>query len=247
MNKYFASDFTGGPFVLFSSPHIIVLAVILLIIVLTYEFRQRLKPIKRSARIYIAVFLILQQFSLTVWYITYGGLPLKESLPLELCDMSMIMCAVMFAGKSYPLYEIVYFWGMAGSIEALITPDIGIYTFPHFIFFQFFLSHGSIIILCLFMTFVYGYRPSFKSLIKSVVTLNIYAGFIGIYDKLTGTNFMYLCEKTKNTSIMSYLGPWPWYLISLELVAIVSCVLCLVPFVIKIKPKKNINISQQKF
>jgi hypothetical integral membrane protein (TIGR02206 family) len=176
----------------------------------------------------------------------YAGLPLKESLPLELCDISMIMCAIMFGSMSYPLYEIVYFWGMAGSIEALITPDIGIYTFPHFIFFQFFISHGSIIILCLFMTFVYGYRPSFKSLIKSLVVLNIYAGFIGIYDKFMGTNFMYLLEKTKNTSIMSYLGPWPWYLISLELVAIVSCVLCLIPFIIKFKPEKNINIPQQK-
>lgn len=241
MSKYFTSDFTGGPFVLFSVPHIIMLAVILLITVLTYVFRHRLQLIKKSTRIYIAAFLIVQQLYLTVWYIIYAGLPLRESLPLELCDISMIMCAVMFAGKSYSLYEIVYFWGMAGSIEALITPDIGIYTFPHYIFLEFFLSHGSIIILCLFMTLVYGYRPSFKSLIKSLAALNIYAGFIGIYDKLTGTNFMYLCEKTKNTSIMSYLGPWPWYLISLELIAIVSCVLCLIPFIIKIKPKKRVE------
>jgi hypothetical integral membrane protein (TIGR02206 family) len=169
----------------------------------------------------------------------YGGLPLKASLPLELCDISMIISAIMFACKSYHLYEIVYFWGMAGSLEALITPDLGIYTFPHFVFFQFFLSHGSIIILCLFMTFVYGYRPSFKSLLKSLVVLNIYAGIIGIYDKLMDTNFMYLCEKTQDTSIMSYLGSWPWYLISLELVAIVSFVLCLIPFAIKFKNGKG--------
>jgi hypothetical integral membrane protein (TIGR02206 family) len=175
----------------------------------------------------------------------YGGLPLKASLPLELCDVSIIISAIMFASKSYLLYEIVYFWGMAGSLEALITPDLSIYTFPHFIFLQFFLSHGSIIILCLFMTFVYDYRPSFKSLIKSLVVLNIYAGFIGIYDKLMGTNIMYLCGKTQDTSIMSYLGPWPWYLISLEFVAVGSCFLCLIPFIIKIKPgSNNINISQ---
>lgn len=242
MNKYLTSNFTGGPFVLFSFYHLIMLAIILSIIILTYVFRHRLLSLKKSTRIYIASFLILQQLSLTVWYIMYGGLSLKESLPLELCDISMIICASMFTYKSYLLYEIVYFWGMAGSLEALITPDLGIYTFPHFIFFQFFISHGSIIILCLFMTFVYGYRPSFKSLIKSLIALNIYAGFIGVYDKFMGTNFMYLCEKTQNTSIMNYLGPWPWYLISLELVAIVSCVLCLIPFIIKIKIGKN-NIN----
>ncbi len=245
MNKYLTSNFTGGPFVLFSSSHLIALAIILSIIILTYVFRHRFLSLRKSTRIYISSFLILQQLSLTAWYIMYGGLPLKASLPLELCDISTIISAIMFACKSYPLYEIVYFWGMAGSLEALITPDLGIYAFPHFVFFEFFLSHGSIIILCLFMTFVYGYRPSFKSLIKSLVVLNIYAGFIGIYDKLMDTNIMYLCEKTQDTSIMSYLGPWPRYLFSLELVAIASCALCLIPFTIKIKHRRNnINIPQ---
>lgn len=245
MNKYLTSNFTGGTFVLFSYQHLIALAIILSIIILTYVFRHRLRLLKNSTRIYISSFLILQQLSLTAWYITYGGLPLKASLPLELCDISTIISAIMFTCKSYNLYEIVYFWGMAGSLEALITPDLGIYTFPHFIFFQFFLSHGSIIILCLFMTFVYGYRPNFKSLIKSLLVLNIYAGFIGIYDKLMDTNIMYLCKKTQDTSIMSFLGPWPWYLISLELIAIVSCVLCLIPFIIKIRTgRNNINISK---
>ncbi|MFL0198470.1 TIGR02206 family membrane protein [Clostridium sp. WILCCON 0269] len=233
MNKYLTSNFIGGPFVLFSWPHLIALAIILLITILTYVFRHRLRLLKKSTRMYISSFLILQQLSLTVWCIMYGGLPLKSSLPLELCDISTIISATMFVCKSYLLYEIVYFWGIAGSLEALMTPDLGIYTFPHFVFFQFFLSHGSIIILCFFMTFVYSYRPSFKSLTKSFVVLNIYAGFIGIYDKFMGTNIMYLCDKTQSTSIMSFLGPWPWYLISLELVAIVSCFLCLIPFIIK--------------
>lgn len=245
MNKYLTSDFKGGPFIMFSVPHLIVLIIIFSIILLTYIFRYRLRALKKSTRICISSFLILQQLSLTAWYIIYGGLPLKASLPLELCDISIIISAIMFSCKSYLLYEIVYFWGMAGSLEALITPDLGLYTFPHFVFFQFFLSHGSIIILCLFMTFVYGFRPSFKSLIKSLVLLNIYAGFIGIYDKLMGTNFMFLCEKTEDASIMSFLGPWPWYLISLEIVAIISCMLCLIPFTIKIEPRKNnINIPQ---
>jgi hypothetical integral membrane protein (TIGR02206 family) len=245
MSKYLSSNFKGGSFILFSVSHLITLAVILSVIILIYAYRHRLQTLKRSIRIGISSFLILQQLSLTIWYITYGSLPLKASLPLELCDVSIIISAAMFYSKNYLLYEIVYFWGMAGSLEALLTPDLGIYSFPHYVFFQFFLSHGSIIVLCLFMTFVYGYKPKFKSLIKSLAFLNLYAAFIGVYDKLMDTNFMYLCEKTQDSSIMSYLGPWPWYIVSLEVVAVISCVLCFIPFVMIYRPKKdNINISQ---
>lgn len=238
MKKYLTTDFKGGPFILFSAPHLIALAVIMIIIIFIYLFRRKLKSLDRHIGISISIFLVLQQLSLTLWYIYYGNIPLKASLPLELCDVSMIISAAMFAGKNYFLYEIVYFWGLAGSTEALLTPDIGIYTFPHYVFFQFFLSHGSIIILILFMTFVYEFRPTVKSLIKSLMALNIYAAFIGIYDKLMGTNFMYLCEKTEGHSLMDYLGPWPWYLISLEFAAVISFLLCLFPFIIKNRVRK---------
>jgi len=45
----------------------------------------------------------------------------------------------MLVTKSYPFYEFAYFMGIAGTLQALLTPDLGIYGFPHYRFFQTFI------------------------------------------------------------------------------------------------------------
>ena len=41
-----------------------------------------------------------------------------------------------------------------------------------------------------------------------------WAAVAGIGDVLTGGNYMYLRTKPVHSSLLSVLGPWPWYIVS---------------------------------
>lgn len=233
LDKYFSNINTNGPFQLFSQSHIIVITTIFIISVLVYLFRKKLKNIDNSVRVLIALFLIFIQIAVTLWYICIAKVDIASSLPLHLCDISTFLCAIMLINKNYLLYEITYFWGIAGALQAILTPDLGRYAFPHFIFFTFFIAHGLIIIICLFSTFVDGYRPKLSSVFKSIAALNIYAIFIAIFNFIFETNFLFLCKKPDGASLMDFLGPWPWYLLSLELLGTLLFLICYFPFALE--------------
>ena len=39
-----------------------------------------------------------------------------------------------------------------------------------------------------------------------------YALAVGAFNAVFGTNYMYLCQKPRNASVLDLLGPWPFYL-----------------------------------
>lgn len=127
----------------------------------------------------------------------------------------------------------MYFWGIGGAVQAILTPEIGIYTYPHYRYFQFFLGHGAIITACMFMTIIQQYKPTPKSVWKSVIALNIYAAFVAVFNKVTGSNYLFICRKPEVSSIMDYLGPWPLYIISLEFTAVMIFIALYLPFAFK--------------
>ncbi|GAB4481644.1 MAG: hypothetical protein OHK0031_03670 [Anaerolineales bacterium] len=38
-------------------------------------------------------------------------------------------------GEGIAIYELLYFMGIGGALQALLTPDVGIYGFPHYRYF----------------------------------------------------------------------------------------------------------------
>jgi len=240
MSKYFGLDDAGEPFQLFSISHIAALSIIVAIGAVLYVLRNRLESerIRKCFRYTLAVLLLLQEMSLTVWYLLTDTWSVENSLPLHLCEASVILCAAMLFTKSYPIYEVVYFWGLGGALQALLTPDLW-YDFPHYRFFQFFISHGLIIASVLFMTFMQHYRPTAKSIIRTFLITNFYALMIAFVNFFTGANYLFLCEKPESASLIDYLGPWPWYVLSLEFVAILLFTICYSPFALRDFPGKR--------
>jgi uncharacterized membrane protein YwaF len=57
-----------------------------------------------------------------------------------------------------------------------------------------------------------------------------YTGFVGLFDWLTGSNYMYLAAIPTHGSLLSVLGPWPWYILSATGVAIVLLLILDAPF-----------------
>jgi hypothetical integral membrane protein (TIGR02206 family) len=233
MSEFFKYDFQGPKFVTFSQHHVYgligVVLVILAIVALDIYTRQKYQ---RMISITMAVLLLLQELSLNLIRVYWGVWQVKASLPLHLCGAAVILSALVLITKNYRIYEMVYFWGLAGAVQALLQPDIGRFGFPHYRYFQFFCSHGLILTTAIYTTVCYGYRPTKKSLLRAIIYTNIFALLVGIFNLITGGNYMFLCHKPETASIMDVLGPWPLYIIPLEIIGLLSFLIYYAPFAI---------------
>lgn len=155
---------------------------------------------------------------------------LHKQLPLHLCGASMMLGALMLWFRSYRLYEVMYFWGTAGALAAILTPDLN-RGFPHPLFVLFFLGHGLAFTSAMFATIVWDFRPRLASVPIALAATAAYAMLIIPVNIVLGSNYLYLRHKPNQPSVMDYLGPWPWYILGLAVIAAVLCVLFYLPFV----------------
>jgi hypothetical integral membrane protein (TIGR02206 family) len=140
------------------------------------------------------------------------------------------LSAWMLLTGSVRVYEYAYFLGIVGPLQALITPDAGIYGFPHFRFFQTLIAHGLILTAALYMTVVEGYRPERRSLLRVLVGMNVYMAGVGVVNMRLGSNYLFIARKPDTASIVDFLGPWPWYIVAMEIIGFLNCLILYAPF-----------------
>ncbi|MBO9600342.1 MAG: TIGR02206 family membrane protein, partial [Cohnella sp.] len=188
-----------------------------------FGYRRRLRSVKADAiaRIFLAVTLIGSEAALYGWYALSHNWGVY-SLPFQLCSMMVWMSAALLLTKKRQLYDITFFLGILGALQALLTPDLDA-TYREFRYFHFFLAHGAIIAASVYMTVVTGWRPTVKSVFKAIGWLHVLAVPAAITNAIAGTNFMFLARKPSSGSLLDLLAPWPWYLLQLEAVALVMC------------------------
>lgn len=234
MYRLLVGDF-DIPFALFGPAHLITLALIVVfnVLVAIDLKRTKIRWLNKQFRYALAFLLIIQEVSLNLWYLYTNQWDIGASLPLHLCGAALILSAIMLVTDSYWMFELTYFWGFAGATQALLTPDIAGYGFPHYRFIQFFISHGAIVTASTYMTFVRGYRPTWKSYWKALGVTLLYAIPIAGFNWLVDGNYLFICRKPPTASLLDVMGPWPWYLIPLFFVAVVIFALFYSPYAIK--------------
>jgi hypothetical integral membrane protein (TIGR02206 family) len=127
-------------------------------------------------------------------------------------------------------FDFTYFLGTGGAIFALFSPDVGSYNFPHFVFIQTMLVHGLLLTSQIYLAAVEGWRPSNRAVLKVLVFINVYMVFIFVFNQLTGSNYLFIAYKPDFPSLIDHLGPWPWYLVSIEAVGMAVIFLLRLPF-----------------
>src|SRR5271170_7826019 len=55
-----------------------------------------------------------------------GTWALRTSLPLALCNFALIVAAAACWWRPRQLVELTYFWGLAGTLQGLVTPDLNV-------------------------------------------------------------------------------------------------------------------------
>ncbi len=228
---------TFEPFDMFGMEHILaIIAALVVIIVLPLYAKNHLDE---NAQYKLGKFIGWLVFANYIVWVSLeaiaGTFDVKQHLPVHLCRFANLMIPLVMVWRSYFVYEILFFWGFSGMLQASITPDIAA-GFPHFHYFRFWMGHQGLILALVYATVVYEIRPSFKSLIKSFIALNIFLGIAALVNVLMDANYFWICGKPLNQigeripTLLDYMGPWPWYILTGEFVALAHFLLAYSPF-----------------
>lgn len=242
------SWFTSRDFALFSTPHILALCILVIMLFLMIILKNQLRHAVTNfvVRISIAIVLVLSEISFHLWFIYHQKWDIATTLPLQLSSISLFLAVFLLLSRQFLVFEITYFVGTASAIFAMMTPDL-VYAYPHFRFVHFFIAHGGIVVTTFFMIIIEKYNPSYKSVWIAFVSLNLYVSFIFMLNLLLDANYMYLMAKPLSNTLLSYLGPWPFYLLSLEGITIIAFHLLYIPFIFSkwTNTAKNISSTTQ--
>ncbi len=233
MARYFAADYTGPAFQLFGPAHLGALFAVLLLNVALARFKGAPESTRRTVRWSLAIAIWLAEGSWHAWNIVTGQWSVQTLLPLNLCSVLIWLTGFMLIFKNRTIYEFAYFLGIGGAVQYLATPDLGIYGFPHFRFFQTFVSHGLLLTCPIYMTVVEGFRPTWKSLLRVAVIANIYVVVIYFVNLALGSDYLMINAKPATPSLLDLLPPWPYYIVYMELIGILTVLLLYLPFWLK--------------
>ena len=243
MGEYFTRDYHGAPFELFGPAHLTALVIVSILLLAVVLLRKRFSERNRIVfRYTVAAILLINETAWHLWNYFTGQWTIQTMLPLHLCSVLVFASAYMLITKNYAVYEFSYFLGIAGAMQALLTPDAGIYGFPHFRFFQVIISHGLIMVAAFYMTFVEGFRPYWKSLLRVFLWMNLYMIAVFILNQILDSNYLFISHKPETASLIDLLGPWPWYILVLEGIGVVMCFILYTPYAIR--DARNKAVSQ---
>ena len=190
-----------------TSDRLLPILVIALLIVVVILVTRRLSAAALTvvARV-MAVSVIVAEFSWWGYNFYIGNWQAQYNLPLHLCEAGAFLLAGALWFRRQLLVEISYFWGLGGTLPGLFTPVLPV-KFPDFEYFQYYVEHGLIVLGSIFLVTVMGLRPVRGAVGRAAMR-----------------------EIPPVASIFNYLGPWPWYIASISLVAVLVFAALYMPF-----------------
>lgn len=181
-----------------------------------------------------------------MWISYYiGEFDMQEHLPLYLCRVIPFFIPFTMWYRHQYSFGILYFWVLAGTLNAVITPDLH-YASPYFDTLFSWILHFGLIITILYGVFVYKLRPYWIDLRRAIVAGAIYVIVVHMINITLQSNYSYTMHKPPNGSIMDALGPWPIYLFALFFVGILLFLIIYIPFYIHDYRNKHVHHRADK-
>ena len=178
----------------------------------------------------------------TLLEIAGGTFDIRQHLPLQLCRFSNLAIVLVMVWRKQWWYEILYFWALAAMLQATITPDLQ-HEYPHFLYFRYWVGHPGMILAIVYATVVYGMRPRAVHIFKAMIALNVFLLLAATVNSLLDTNYFYIRAKPATPSILDHLGPWPWYIIGAEFLALLHFSIAYLPWWIIDRRRRHATAS----
>jgi hypothetical integral membrane protein (TIGR02206 family) len=231
-------DFSAHPegmgFRMFGPAHLVVLGTVLAVNLALGPLRRVLGEAgRRRIRVGLALLIAVAFVAHGAWRVSLGFWDVRGDLPLHLCDLTALLSLALLLTRSRWLYDFVYFLGVGGALQALVTSNVGIYGYPHLYFFTSMSIHGAIITTGIYFTVVEGFRPTWRTLWRVAGYMLAYTAVIFVLNLLIGSNYLFIGRKPDFPSLIDELGPWPWYVLSLIGVGLASLFILYAPFAVK--------------
>jgi uncharacterized membrane protein YwaF len=139
------------------------------------------------------------------------------------------------------MFEVLYFFGLGGALQALFSPDIGLHGFPELKYFSYFLSHGTIVLGMVYAAAVYRLQIGWKSVLRiaAITIASAIAAWglnqvFALFPPYELGNYFAMGYPPPNGSIIdvfaAVFGPAPRYLAGLVLMGIGLIGIITVPY-----------------
>ncbi len=148
-----------------------------------------------------------------------GSFDLKLHLPLHLCRFANLLLPLAIYKKNNTLFQILFYWGLSAMFQAIFTPDIT-HDFPHFHYFRYIAAHHLLVITIIYYVVVFDFKPTISGLKKAFIALNAFLIVALIFNIILEANYFWLMDKPPAGSLLDFMGPWPWYILVAEFVAL---------------------------
>lgn len=202
------------PFLRYGPGHVVALLVVVSAAAAVAVIARR-----PGARLYVRAVLAFVLAAATLTYLVGEGLRGTltgwDFLPFHLSDFAIFLAIYALVTLRQRAAELLYFLSLS-ALFALATPDVE-RGFADWRTVVFFVTHGATVVSAAALTFGFGLKPQRGSVLRAIVFVNLYALVAAAINAVLGTNFLYLCGKPAQPSLLDYLGEWPWYLLSVEL------------------------------
>ena len=230
---------------MFGPDHLIYLVIILVVCTAFLIFAKKTFNKEKAVKVgrILGIIAIIHLFLEIPTLRLILGMPLATSLPLHLCNFGMIAVGIMLITRKQWAIDLAYFWALCGATQSLLTPDLQ-YIFPHPLAITFFTAHTIEIAGVLYAVIVLKMRPYWSSIPK---VFAVTAGFALVIFPINyihpDANYMFLKFAPVGGSLIDFLGPWPWYILSLIGVALVMFIIAYLPYAISdgIKKRETVN------
>jgi hypothetical integral membrane protein (TIGR02206 family) len=211
-----ASDVT---FQLWGWPHLLILGLVPSMAGVLAWIVRTWPASARPIRISLGLLIMANELHWYVYSIQRGWGKFPNALPLELCDLTLWLTGISLLRLQPFCFEPAYYWALAGSGMALLTPNLTL-PLPSYPAVQFFLAHGLVVTAILFLVWGNLARPSPGSWRRALGILNLYMVLIGLFDWKFKTNYLYLYQKPSMPSLLDVMGPWPFYVAAGDVTAL---------------------------
>ncbi len=205
---------------LLDSPHLLMLVITAVGIAVVTRLGKRNRGGIAITLLLVGV-LLGSSIGFTLSALQEGTWSYRWALPLHLCDLATICVVVTLLYPISLIGELSYVWAIAGSLPALLTPNLSA-PFPEPTYLVFFAMHGGVIVSVFYLIASRKIVITWNSLWRVWLVTHLYAGLIALFNAIFQTNYLFLCWKPSQFSPLDYMGPWPLYLGGLEIWFVIS-------------------------